>query len=517
MSCGFVGNADIFGLGIRIGYYTQAIAVWFSNYFLYREAKDLRAVNNLFLLALTMAATIYFANASTTKVVEAFLMLQIGLVIGLVGITERSRYSSKYIKTSKERMILRMVIIIAGGMFNVCFWWREIDRMLPTPCSEPGMRRSSKHNTYIFYVLKANIYGWAGTLMKITSLAAIIWTAPKIITFDAVVLFYNIRLRKARAGFITAVETWSLSQVHRKPESQGHPKQTSATRRSPSALNGSRPSERPPGNENPNQADNVPLSEERIDSHIDCQKDDIIKDLELLRNIDTSTRYLEDLFSIYPTNAAATRKKRRVRLCGWIPLSLPQHEGHCTDKTTTYGQCCWVTSQSYFTNKPGFHLRWRLALHMTASGQHPLWRWPRLVHRMFTLGEAARPPDWRHVSIASDILLTQIPLVIKTPTWILMAAWQLLFIIVLIVQVELTIAWNNMSGLHTLATLGQLIPFILGVGGLIKVLWGKWKMISKGVEETESEEGGEYEEAMAKYLERKETITSRSVVRAATA
>lgn len=41
MSCGFVGNTDILGIGIRIGYYAQAIAVWFSNYFLYREAKAL--------------------------------------------------------------------------------------------------------------------------------------------------------------------------------------------------------------------------------------------------------------------------------------------------------------------------------------------------------------------------------------------------------------------------------------------------------------------------------------------
>ena len=133
MSRGFAGNTDLYGLGIRIGYYAQALAVWFSNYFHYRETKGFRAVNDLFLLALVVAAIIYFANASSVHVVEAFLLLQIGLVIGLIGITERSRFSSKYIKNSKERMITRMATIMAGGLLNVCFWWKGLHIMLPTP------------------------------------------------------------------------------------------------------------------------------------------------------------------------------------------------------------------------------------------------------------------------------------------------------------------------------------------------------------------------------------------------
>ena len=43
--------------------------------------------------------------------------------------------------------------------------------------------------------------------------------------------------------------------------------------------------------------------------------------------------------------------------------------------------------------------------------------------------------------------------------------------LLLVVQVELTIVWNHFDGLKNLRSLGQLIPFILGVEGLLKVLW----------------------------------------------
>lgn len=484
MSCGFTGNTDIYGIGIRIGYYTQALAVWFSNFFLYREAKALRAVNNLFLLALMIVAVIYFVNATTTHVIEAFLLLQIGLVIGIVGITETSRFSSKYIKTSKERLILRMIIIIAGGLLNVCFWWKGLDIMMPTPCNGVDSKSGSgwsindqEHGTYIWYVVKADIYGWAGKLMKLKSIVAIVWTAPKIVTFDAVVLFYDFRMRRTRASFIEII--------------------------------GSR-----------NRMSAKIVSEGSIANVAPGHTDTVTTDARLLKGVDDAKKYIEDLFSIYPTRPPTHGTNRHVRLCrGCIRFSIPQHESQCNDTSTPYMQCLWIYLKSNFTNIPSFDLRWRVALHMTASGQHPLWRWPRLVHRMAKLEEKSQPPDWRYVAIASDIMLTQIPLVITSRIWILMAAWQFGFIAVLVLQVELTIAWNHVSGLQSLSSLGQLIPFILGVGGLGKVLWGKWRMVSKGVTEEELAKHNpmsEYEEAMAKCLKSRKPDGEKLIVRAAT-
>lgn len=84
----------------------------------------------------------------------------------------------------------------------------------------------------------------------------------------------------------------------------------------------------------------------------------------------------------------------------------------------------------------------------------------------------------------------------------LMAAQQFSFILLLVLQIELTIAWNGSSGLQSLSTVGQLIPFIIGVGWLIKVVWSKWRLVSADRAEIWVEEGGEYERAMAIYVKK---------------
>ena len=194
MACGFSGNPDLFGIGIRIGYYTQITAVWFSSYFYFREAKVLRSVNNLFLLALIIVGFIYFFNAQRTYVVHAFLLLQIGIVIGLVGITETARYATRYRETSRERLVLRMTIMTFGALFNVLFWWKGLDIMLPTLCG-----------TYAFYFWRAGFYGWLRTVMKVQSLFAATWTAPAYASRDAATLLYELRMRETRASFIEAL------------------------------------------------------------------------------------------------------------------------------------------------------------------------------------------------------------------------------------------------------------------------------------------------------------------------
>lgn len=40
----------------------------------------------------------------------------------------------------------------------------------------------------------------------------------------------------------------------------------------------------------------------------------------------------------------------------------------------------------------------------------------------------------------------------------------------LIINIELILSWNSISGIYSITSTGQLIPFIMGVGGLVKVL-----------------------------------------------
>ncbi|KAL8715891.1 MAG: hypothetical protein Q9220_000558 [cf. Caloplaca sp. 1 TL-2023] len=43
-----------------------------------------------------------------------------------------------------------------------------------------------------------------------------------------------------------------------------------------------------------------------------------------------------------------------------------------------------------------------------------------------------------------------------------------------IMAIELAIAWNHVGGLNNMGAVGQLVPAVLGVGGIIKVAWAFW-------------------------------------------
>jgi len=94
------------------------------------------------------------------------------------------------------------------------------------------------------------------------------------------------------------------------------------------------------------------------------------------------------------------------------------------------------------------------------------------------LSLALKHPAYRTVRGSEDVVLASRILVTiepspKAPKWAYIAAGWMLFAAcsVLIIATELTIQWNDISGVQDLTSVGQLIPFCLGVGGLIKVIW----------------------------------------------
>lgn len=78
----------------------------------------------------------------------------------------------------------------------------------------------------------------------------------------------------------------------------------------------------------------------------------------------------------------------------------------------------------------------------------------------------------KDILLASRILLTTTPPP-KPGKWTMISLGWATFAAcsVLVISVELTINWNAIQGVNNLNTVGQLIPFCLGVGGLGKVFW----------------------------------------------
>jgi hypothetical protein len=58
-----------------------------------------------------------------------------------------------------------------------------------------------------------------------------------------------------------------------------------------------------------------------------------------------------------------------------------------------------------------------------------------------------------------------------------MASSNLLFLVncfcfaLAVLAIELTLTWNSVSGISSMNSVGQLIPFMVGVGGLAQVIW----------------------------------------------
>jgi hypothetical protein len=93
------------------------------------------------------------------------------------------------------------------------------------------------------------------------------------------------------------------------------------------------------------------------------------------------------------------------------------------------------------------------------------------------LSLALRNPAYRtlrskDIVVASRILLTLHPPPPPTRWMMIGVGWATFGACsILVIGTELTIQWNYISGVQQLNTVGQLIPFCLGVGGLLKVVW----------------------------------------------
>ena len=533
MDCGFSGNPDIYGIGIRIGYYTQALAVWFANFFLLQEAKTLRTTNHLFLFALVIAGSLYAHDARETYAAEAFLLLQIFLCVGFVSVMETTRYTSRFLRRSRHRLVLRAAVITPGLIFNVCFWWRGLDIMKPTPCTEtPGNSSSMAllhRGTYACYGAKTNLYGWMRTAMKVLSLALFGWITHGTTLRDACELFQDLQLKKIRAEFVNFAMFPQVAQAARKEfsgpthvhkeESTEQPQEVQ-DREGNQKLAGALQLPCPrhddfrnivtsstPESSVPIVRRNTdpPLAENQTSPSTSKSGNRETRPVTptIFEKVKTAEEYLDSVFSICEKKPVPNQSQQVVRSLGGLfsfHISIPRRR---VSHKPPYLTCLGSLLRSTWTNKPCYQLRLKVELHMIGLGNHPFGRWPRLLHQMCQLCRTKEPPDWREVAIASDAKLSQIPLKKSVLVWAWTAIETFIIFVALVVQVELTIHWNNISDLQSLTSLGQLIPFILGVGGLLQVLWKKWQMLKREDTEAESAESmnsGEYEVALKQYL-----------------
>ena len=545
MACGFQGNADIYGIGIRIGYYTQAFSLWFANFFLLREAKHLRGISIFFVFALGIAGSIYAYNARDTYAVEAFLLLQIAICIGGASVIDNTRYSSRYLPRSEQSLLLKTITFNAALVFNLCYWWRGLDVMKPTPCTNgqpvptPIEARMDRHQTYVCYLVKTNLYGWLRVAMKVGAVVALISYNLTCTARDSTEAIQFYKLRSTRSTFARHVATLGTHEPI-EPEaglvtqpSQNNEKANAAVQ-DPAHDSSARTSTSQPqtSRQSSDEGTKGSLTTEAINQEqtesfgssdsntlprnsgsssakpnedtIKVSIDGLPKGPEVFLQVLRAELYINSIFHSPEDSQEVGHEHKMVPKPGsffnlgalklkWrdvSPSRIMRYVG-------SYFRMVWE-------NDPPAALRWRVSFHLTLSGKYPHTHALKYLYRMREPNAMVCPPDWRVLAIASDVQLSQIPLTVIPSVWAWEAMQSLMIFVFLVIQVELTIVWNHVDDLKTLSSLGQLIPFILGVGGLLKVIWAKWCLVRKGIREDMNANArpvSDYEEAMVRYIE----------------
>jgi hypothetical protein len=146
---GFEGNPDIYGVGIRVGYYTQALSMWAANFFVPQEARYLRSLNILFILAMLSAMVYLCATPTQSYAVEIFLLHQISYTIASVSVTPT--YKPKWAWNFRHRLA-RDAVFVALDTFSVWFWYVGLSpgKLKPTPSPE---------GTIVWWLNQGDLFG----------------------------------------------------------------------------------------------------------------------------------------------------------------------------------------------------------------------------------------------------------------------------------------------------------------------------------------------------------------------
>lgn len=139
-ACGFEGNSDLYGLGIRLGVYFQ----WLSGFVVFigltsgRQA--LAEAYLAFLFAVLIAALVISKKAAQTHAVEIVLLLYIiyGGIFALLFIPMRASLfrQGKWIEeTDGLAFLMNALVMFGAGTFSCWFWFRGLhNEFLGTPC-----------------------------------------------------------------------------------------------------------------------------------------------------------------------------------------------------------------------------------------------------------------------------------------------------------------------------------------------------------------------------------------------
>lgn len=182
--CGFVGNSDVYGLGIRIGLYSQWLSTLISNWFHHYNLTRMRDVNTCFQMAMMISLLAVTSRSQVVRphAVEVYIIMMqiIGsvclrptpfvcfaltlIVVKSCTVSNHATSESKWGETTWGGVIRFFVYFIVAG-YSTFFWFTDLDRLGEL---EPGC------SAYGFFFAKVGLASpWFRWIHKIGSISAL--------------------------------------------------------------------------------------------------------------------------------------------------------------------------------------------------------------------------------------------------------------------------------------------------------------------------------------------------------
>jgi hypothetical protein len=140
--CGFVGNPDMYGIGIRAGIYAQWLSAMLSNHLLPGNREDIHSAYFLFSFALVIATIVITAQYDLYCVFFAEVFVLVSLFFGgyfsvhLLPVKIPTRCRDKFsIPWRRGRLVILSFVYGVMISYNCWFWFKgRRARFYPPPC-----------------------------------------------------------------------------------------------------------------------------------------------------------------------------------------------------------------------------------------------------------------------------------------------------------------------------------------------------------------------------------------------
>jgi hypothetical protein len=149
VTCQFAGNADMYGLGIRIGFYLQWYAAIIASWLARSEVPGLR-INLAFFISATLLALIIQTAQNNLQIVEIYiiLLLTFGSYLSLVPVFAWRLVTgcNPYMDPSRFPLVdpggttsdLHVLLLLSVVSFQLWYWFARVPQLASESCQEWG-------------------------------------------------------------------------------------------------------------------------------------------------------------------------------------------------------------------------------------------------------------------------------------------------------------------------------------------------------------------------------------------